>query len=149
MWLRTWGNAFGSCARPFVRVVVRAGGRAGEERAGCTALEVRLERPLAPGERGALELAVQITAPRRPDRFGRYAGAAYFGNALPVLAVADSRGWSLPPYTFRGESFYSLSAALGRPGRAPPGRARGDDRPLGHGAARRGRPRARAARATS
>ena len=111
VWLRTWGNAFGSCARPFVRVVVRAGGRAGEERAGCTALEVRLERPVAPGERGALELAVQITAPRRPDRFGRYAGAAYFGNALPVLAVADSRGWSLPPYTFRGESFYSLSAA--------------------------------------
>ena len=111
VWLRTWGNAFGSCARPFVRVVVRAGGRAGEERAGCTALEVRLERPVAPGERGALELAVQIRAPRRPDRFGRYAGAAYFGNALPVLAVADSRGWSLPPYTFRGESFYSLSAA--------------------------------------
>jgi hypothetical protein len=135
VWLRTWGNAFGSCERRFVRVLVRAGGRAGEERAGCTALEVRLERPLAPGERGAIELGVLITAPRRPDRFGRYAGAAYFGNAVPVLAVADARGWSLPPYTFRGESFYSLSAAwdvrialprgvraatTGRSGAAPP-----------------------------
>ena len=52
-----------------------------------------------------------MTAPRRPDRFGRYAGAAYFGNALPILAVADEDGWALPAYTFKGESFYSLAAA--------------------------------------
>ena len=110
VWLRTWGNAFGGCKHRYVRVQVTGGGSAGAERVGCTALEVRLERPLAPGAGTALELRIRVTAPGRPDRFGRFAGAAFFGNALPLLAVADRSGWSLPPYTFRGESFYSLSA---------------------------------------
>ena len=71
---------------------------------------MRLEHPLASGASTALELRVEVTAPERADRFGRFAGAAYFGNALPLLAVAGKRGWELPPYTFRGESFFSLSA---------------------------------------
>ena len=111
VWLRLWGNAFGGCARRYVDAELTAGGRAGAERADCTALEVELERPLAPGARTTLELRIAVTAPRRPDRFGRYAGAAYFGNALPILAVADEDGWALPAYTFKGESFYSLAAA--------------------------------------
>ena len=111
VWLRLWGNAFGGCGRRHVEAEVTAGGRAGEERQGCTALEVVLDRPLAPGARTTLELRLAVTPPTRPDRFGRYAGAAYFGNALPVLAVADEDGWHLPAYTFKGESFYSLSAA--------------------------------------
>jgi hypothetical protein len=82
---------------------------------------VRLERPLEPGAGTTLELRVGVTAPRRPDRFGRFAGAAYFGNALPLLAIADADGWSLPPYTFRGESFYSLSAPWEVRLRLPPG----------------------------
>jgi Peptidase family M1 domain len=110
VWLRTWGNAFGGCRRSRVRVDVTGGGRAGAERADCTALEVRLERPLDPGAATALELRIDVTAPERPDRFGRFAGAAYFGNALPLLAVADADGWNLPRYTFRGESFFSLAA---------------------------------------
>jgi aminopeptidase N len=52
-----------------------------------------------------------VTAPRGADRFGRFRGAAYFGNALPVLAVAEAGGAALPPYTFAGESFYSLTSA--------------------------------------
>jgi len=111
VWLRTWGNAFGGCDRRYVRVDVVGGGRAGEERVGCTALEVRLAEPLPPGARAELALRIDVTAPSRPDRFGRHGGAAYFGNALPILAVADDDGWSLPPYTFRGDSFFSLSAA--------------------------------------
>jgi hypothetical protein len=110
VWLRTWGNAFGGCGRRYVRVEVTGGGRAGAERERCTALQVRLERPLEPGASTALALRVRVTAPPRPDRFGRFAGAAYFGNALPLLAIADEKGWNLPPYTFRGESFLSLSA---------------------------------------
>jgi len=121
VWLRTWGNAFGGCGRRYVRVDVTGGGRAGAERARCTALRVRLERPLEPGAGTTLELRVGVTAPRRPDRFGRFAGAAYFGNALPLLAIADADGWSLPPYTFRGESFYSLSAPWEVRLRLPPG----------------------------
>jgi hypothetical protein len=32
----------------------------------------------------------------------------FIGNALPVLAVRDTAGWHLDPYTNNGESFYSL-----------------------------------------
>jgi Peptidase family M1 domain len=111
VWVRTWGNAFGSCARRLVKVRVQSGGQLAQQSDDCTALEIRLPRPLATGGRGRIELAVAITAPRAADRFGRFAGTAYFGNALPILAVADVRGWALPPYDFRGESFYSLAAA--------------------------------------
>lgn len=110
VWLRTWGNAFGGCGHRYVRVQVTGGGSAGAERVGCTALEVRLARALEPGASTALALRIRVTAPRRPDRFGRFAGAAFFGNALPLLAVADADGPRLPPYTFQGESFLSLSA---------------------------------------
>jgi hypothetical protein len=111
VWLRAWGNAFGGCAVRRARVSVTGGGTLGAYRHGCTALEVRLDRPLQPGGQATLALAVRITAPRRPDRFGRFHGAAYFGNAIPILAVADRRGWQLPPYTFAGESFYSLTSS--------------------------------------
>ena len=129
MWLRTWGNAFGGCKRRYVRVAVTGGGRAGAERVGCTALEVRLERPLQPGASAELELRDR----RHRPRAGRTAsaaspGAAYFGNALPLLAVADAGGWELPPYTFKGESFLSLTAPWDVRLRLPRGRARGDDR---------------------
>jgi hypothetical protein len=111
VWLRTWANGLGSCRRPFARVEVTAGGSAGEQRAGCTALEVRLARPLPPGERAVVALRVRVAVPPRPGRFGLFGDIASFGNALPVLAVADARGWRLEPYTDRGESFFSLTAA--------------------------------------
>jgi hypothetical protein len=110
VWLRTWANAFGGCDRRFVDVDVTSGGEAGEQRRDCTALEVRLAEPLEPGAETTIGLRIEVRAPPRPDRFGRFDGAAYFGNALPLLAVADMDGWSLRPYTFRGESFYSLAA---------------------------------------
>jgi hypothetical protein len=111
VWLRAWGNAFGGCRVRRVRVAVTAGGTLGAQRRDCTALEVRLDRPLAPGARAAVALRLRVTAPSRADRFGRFRGAAYFGNALPLLAVAEADGWQLPPYTFAGESFYSLTSA--------------------------------------
>jgi hypothetical protein len=146
VWVRLWGNAFGGCERRYVDVQVTGGGRAGAERRGCTALEVVLDRPLAPGARTTLTLAIVVTAPERPDRFGRYAGAAYFGNALPVLAVADEDGWHLPAYTFKGESFFSLAAAWDVTLRLPAGtRAAmtGTERDAGAGAARSVAERAR------
>jgi hypothetical protein len=111
IWVRAWANAFGGCRARRAQVAVTAGGTLGARRRSCTALEVRLPRPLAPGARAAISLRIRITAPRRADRFGRFRGAGYFGNALPVLAVADGRGRQLPPYTFAGESFYSLTSA--------------------------------------
>jgi hypothetical protein len=111
VWLRTWANAFGSCRAQRARVAVVAGGRLAARQRGCTAMQILLDRPLGPGEAATIALRIRITTPRRPDRFGRFRGAAYFGNAIPLLAVADARGWQLPPYTFAGESFYSLSSA--------------------------------------
>jgi hypothetical protein len=121
VWLRTWGNAFGGCDRPFVDVEVTSGGEAGDRRQQCTALQVALSEPLSPGSQTTLGLRIEVRAPGRPDRFGRFDGAAYFGNALPLLAVADEDGWSLPPYTFRGEAFYSLAANWELRLRLPPG----------------------------
>lgn len=123
VWLRLWPNAFGSCRRRWIAVQVLAGGRAARERQGCTALEVRLARAVAPGGRSAIALRLRVTAPPRPDRFGRYRDVAIFGNALPVLAVHDRHGWNLPAYSFKGESFYTLAARWEVAVRAPPGLA--------------------------
>src|SRR4051812_8609034 len=111
VWVRAWANAFGGCAAHRAQVAVTGGGTLASRHRSCTALEVRLARPLAPGGETTIALRIRITVPARPDRFGRFHGAAYFGNAIPVLAVADQRGWQLPSYTFAGESFYSLTSA--------------------------------------
>jgi hypothetical protein len=111
VWVRAWANAFGGCRARRARVTVTSGGTLARRRRDCTALEVRLDRPLAPGAQAAIALRIGVTAPRRADRFGRFRGAGYFGNALPILAVADAGGFQLPPYTFAGESFYSLTSA--------------------------------------
>jgi hypothetical protein len=110
VWLRTWPNAYASCASPLARVTLRSGGSAGAQRHGCTALEVRLAQPLAPGSRTKLGFDVSIRVPRRVDRFGRSRGAAYLGSALPTLAVADREGWRLPPYAETGEAWFTLNA---------------------------------------
>lgn len=111
IWLRTWPNAFGSCADPLARVEVATGGTAGAQRAGCTAREIRLDAPLAPGAETSVQMRFTIDVPPRPDRFGRSRDVAYLGNALPTLAVADEDGWRLPRYFDRGESWFSLTAS--------------------------------------
>lgn len=110
VWLRTWANAYGSCERPLATIEVTGGGEPGERREGCTAQEVRLAEPVAPGARGEVALRIRVTIPREPDRFGMTGKVAFVGNGLPVLAVADRTGWHLPPFTDRGESFFSLAA---------------------------------------
>ena len=92
VWVRAWANAFGGCRVSRAHVTIRAGGRFGRRQRYCTALEVRLPRPLAPGARATIALQIRVTAPTRPDRFGRFRGGGYFGNAIPILAVADARG---------------------------------------------------------
>lgn len=111
VWLRAWANAFGSCGAPRAEVTVTGGGSLGARREGCTALEVRLAKPLEPGERTEVALRIRVTVPSRPDRFGRVGEIAAFGNGIPILAVDDRGGWHLPPYTDRGESFFSLTSS--------------------------------------
>src|SRR4051794_39704174 len=111
VWIRAWDNALGSCARPRVRVAARASARLTARRRGCTALRLGLERPVAPGGRGAVRLHIWVEPPRRFDRFGRLGDIDVLGNALPVLAVSDHGAEPrLPRYTFSGESFFSLAA---------------------------------------
>ena len=106
VWLRTWPNAFGSCSRPLATFEPSPA----ESRAGCTAHLVSLDRAVAPGERTALNLKFAVTVPNTLDRFGRDQRAAFLGNALPTLAVADRDGWRLPPYFDQGEAWFTLAA---------------------------------------
>jgi hypothetical protein len=48
---------------------------------------------------------------RGRDRFGRSDNVRLLANVIPLLAVSDSRGTPLPPYSPFAESFYSLSSA--------------------------------------
>lgn len=111
VWLRAWDNAYGSCARPRIHVTILAGARLTARRRACTALRLALAKPLASGARTTVRLRIAVTVPRRFDRFGRLGAIDVLGNALPVLAVSD-RGAEprLPPYSFSGESFFSLTA---------------------------------------
>lgn len=120
VWLRVWANAYGTCAKPYATVDVTDGGDAGAQRRGCSAQEVKLAKPLAPGARTEIGLDIRVTVPEKADRFGRMGKIAVFGNGIPILAVADRGGWHLPPYTDRGESFFSLAARWDVTVHAPP-----------------------------
>ena len=105
VWLRTWPNAFGTCAKPVATLRPSDG-----KRAGCTAQRVRLAEPLPPGERATVNVEFDVDVPPGADRFGRTRDVAYLGNAIPTLAVADADGWRLPPYFDQGEAWFSLAA---------------------------------------
>jgi hypothetical protein len=108
-WLRLWGNGLDGCAgTPDVSVSSFEGGTPGTPTLGCTALRVRLDRPLSPGRTTAVGFALTIRVPERPDRFGRVGRYAFLGNALPVPAVGDD----LPPYVSGAESFQSQTSSF-------------------------------------
>lgn len=87
-----------------------AGGTPGLPAVECTALRIALPKPLARGARTAVAFDVSITVPERNARFGREGAHRFLGNALPVLAVHDAKGWHLDPYVALGESFYALTS---------------------------------------
>jgi hypothetical protein len=107
VWLRLWGNGVDGCAGD-VTVSGFTGGTPGPLAVGCTALPVRLNRPLSPRRTVDLSFSLTIRVPERADRFGRVGSYAFLGNALPVPAVGDD----LPPYVSGGESFQSLTATF-------------------------------------
>src|SRR3954468_14025629 len=65
VWVRAWANAFGGCAAHRARVAVTGGGTLGARRGSCTAIEVRLAKPLAPGADATIALRIRITVPAR------------------------------------------------------------------------------------
>ncbi|MFF3336271.1 M1 family metallopeptidase [Streptomyces sp. NPDC002888] len=114
VYVRLWGNGDDGCGAPGrpspVSVTHVRGGTAGRLTVNCTALRITLSRPLARGRQATVAFDVSITVPRRNSRFGREGAFRFLGNALPVLAVHDEKGWHLDPYVSVGESFYALAA---------------------------------------
>ena len=111
IWIRTWANAYGSCRERHVEVAVAQGGRDGRDAVGCTAKEIVLDQPLAPGKDHEVVLGLDIRVQDRFDRFGRTEDAVFLGSALPTLATAVGDRWNLPPYAERGEAWFSLPAS--------------------------------------
>jgi hypothetical protein len=111
VWLRLWANGPDRCRPRRIEVEIDGPAGAGRERVRCSALEVRLGAPVAPGAAGSVSLRFRVRGRRSSDRFGRIGGVAFLGNVIPVLAVEDANGLHLERYSGLGESFYSLSAS--------------------------------------
>jgi hypothetical protein len=110
VYLRLWDNYHGSCPATPITVSNVTGGTAGALEVACTALKITLPAALPQGGTGSIGFDLSIVVPSGVDRFGRDGSYAFIGNALPVLAVRDSLGWHLDPYTNNGESFYALAS---------------------------------------
>jgi peptidase M1-like protein len=110
VWLRLWANGPDRCRPRAIDVRVEAPARAGAERERCSALEVLLPAPVAPGARSSISLRFTVRVRHKDDRFGHAGHISLLGNVIPVLAVQDDRGLHLEPYSGGGESFYSLAA---------------------------------------
>jgi Peptidase family M1 domain len=108
VWLRLWANGPDRCRPRHIEVRVETPAQAGLAR--CSALEVRLAAPVAPGATGSLSLGFTVKGRAKDDRFGHAGEIALLGNVIPVLAVEDERGLHLDPYSRQGDAFYSLAA---------------------------------------
>ncbi len=108
VWLRLWANGPDRCRPRHIEVRPEAPAQAGREP--CSALEVRLGAPVAPGATGTLALSFTVQGRAKDDRFGHAGKIALFGNVIPLLAVRDERGLHLDPYSTQGDAFYSLAA---------------------------------------
>lgn len=111
VWLRLWPNGSVSCAHPRLTLKITTGGTAGEQRTACTAQQVKLAHGLASGKRGAIGLSFSVKVPSGTASLGRTStGTVLLGNALPILAVTDSQGTHLEPYSNLGEAGYSIAS---------------------------------------
>lgn len=109
VWIRLWDNGIDGCTNPLpVQVSNVTGGTAGELQVGCSALPVTMPSPLNQGDQATLAFDLSISVPMDNWRFGRIGPMSLVGNAVPLLAVRDGRGWQLDPSTNLGESFYSV-----------------------------------------
>jgi hypothetical protein len=108
VYLRLWDNFHGSCPTTPITVTNVTGGTASPLSVNCTALKITLPSPLGQGQSATIGFNLGIVVPSGADRFGHDGPNNFLGNALPVLAVRDTAGWHLDPYTNNGESFYQL-----------------------------------------
>ena len=92
---------------PDIRVSAPTGGSFGPYELRCTVREVHLDDPLAPAASTTIGMDIEISLPKRNDRFGWTAPVAYAGTAIPVLAAETGGGLHLDPYTDTGESYFA------------------------------------------
>jgi len=123
VWIRLWGNGPQGCKPQAVRIANLAGAAAGAPVQDCTAVELRLTVPLAPGARGSVAFDVDIKVPRDiRDRFGRGGRrVALLSNAVPALAHLEGGRWRLDRYFAFGEAWTYPAAAWDVKLDAPPG----------------------------
>lgn len=109
VYLRLWPNGVLGCSGrpPDIRVSAPTGGSFGPYELGCTVREVHLDDPLAPAASTTIGMDIEISLPKRNDRFGWTAPVAYAGTAIPVLAAETGGGLHLDPYTDTGESYFA------------------------------------------
>ncbi|MEO8476771.1 MAG: M1 family metallopeptidase [Actinomycetota bacterium] len=108
IYLRLWSNGVLGCGAGSIQISNLKGGSIAATSQRCTAVEVTLDAPIAPGERAAISMDLAIAVPNENDRFGYHRGLALVGTALPTLAIHDQAGWHLDPFVNLGESFYSI-----------------------------------------
>ncbi|GAB3896109.1 putative Ig domain-containing protein [Kibdelosporangium lantanae] len=108
VYLRLWDNWHGSCPTTPITVTNVTGGTASPLSVNCTAMKITLPTPLAKGQSATIGFNLSIVVPTGADRFGKDGANVFIGNALPVLAIRDTAGWHLDPYTNNGESFYTV-----------------------------------------
>ena len=117
VWLRTWAYGQDGCRSRGVSISVIGGGTESRRATGCTAMEVRLAAPVAPGASSVLDLRLRLRTPREADRFGTSRGIHLYGNTIPVLAEGDVTR----PFSHAGESWVSRAAAWTATIAVPPG----------------------------
>jgi hypothetical protein len=111
VYLRLWDNYHGTCpSNQPIQISNVTGGTLGALEVNCQAVKITLPAALAQNATGSVGFDVSIVVPVGSDRFGSDGAYNFIGNAIPVLAVRDSAGWHLSPYTNNGESFYQLAS---------------------------------------
>lgn len=108
VYLRLWSNGVLGCAAGSIEISDVHGGSIAATTQRCTAVEITLDAPLAPGARTSISMGLRIEVPPENDRFGYHKGLALIGTALPTLAIHDDAGWHLDPFIDLGESYYSI-----------------------------------------
>lgn len=75
-----------------------------------TSLVVDLPRPLAPGQRAAIEVEIAMDLPSYSERFGVWNDLTLLGNWIPVVARRDEGRWRLDRFGSIGDPFFSAVA---------------------------------------
>ncbi len=108
VWVRLWGNGGWGCNRPVVRVRVTGGGRADGLMQACTALRIRLDAPIAPGDSSTVHVALRARVPTDHFRTGSWGRVHSFGGVLPTVAPTVDGRFDLDRYIAIGDPWLLL-----------------------------------------